>query len=122
MSRHGISTTTTEVKSFLGICSYYRLFVPSFADAGHPLHQCALAPYQWTAEAEDTFQKLKASLTDPPVLAYPELDGVLKLDTDVSSYGVGAVLSQRLPPGNWEQVVAYYSKALTTAKRRYCVT
>ena len=109
-------TTTTEVKSFLGLCSYYRQFVPSFADVAHLLHQ---TPFQWTAEAENAFQKLKASLTEPPVLAYPELDGVLVLVTDASNHGVGAVLSQRLPH---RQVVAYYSQVVTTAESRYCVT
>ena len=28
----------TDVRSFLGLCSYYRRFVPSFAGLAEPLH------------------------------------------------------------------------------------
>ena len=66
-------TTPEEIKRFLGLCSYYRRFVPSFAEIAHPLHQLATAnPFDWTQEAEDAFQKLKLALTNPPILAYPD--------------------------------------------------
>ena len=90
-------TTVTEVKSFVGLCSYYRQFVPSFADVAQPLYQCATTPFQWTPEAEDAFQKLKIALTEPPVLAYPEPHGLFILDTDASSTDVGTVLPQLHP-------------------------
>ena len=61
-------TTISEVKSFLGLCSYYRQFVPSFADVAHPLYQCATTPFIWTPEAEDAFQQLKQALMAPPIL------------------------------------------------------
>ena len=77
-----------------------------------PLYQCATTPFQWTPEADGAFQKLKVALTEPPVLAYPELHGLLTLDTDASSTGVGAVLSQQFP-GNQENVIAYYSRVLS---------
>ena len=28
----------TDVRSFLGLCSYYRRFIPGFADVAAPLH------------------------------------------------------------------------------------
>ena len=114
-------TTPTEVKSFVGLCSYYRQFVPSFADVAQPLYQCAITPFQWTPEAEDAFQKLKVAMTEPPVLVYPEPHGLFILDADASNTGVGAVLSQQLPD-NQEKVVAYYSRVLSASERRYCVT
>jgi hypothetical protein len=114
-------TTVTEVKSFVGLCSYYRQFIPSFADVAQPLYQCTTTPFQWTPEAEDAFQKLKLALTEPPVLAYPEANGLFILDTDASGTGVGAVLSQ-VHPENQEKVVAYYSRVLSAPERRYCVT
>ena len=42
------------------------------------------------------------------------------LDTDASSTGIGAVLSQQV--NGQERVVAYYSRALSPAERHYCVT
>ena len=48
--------TPKEIKIFLGLCSYYRRFVPS-AEIAHPLHQLAIAnPFDWTQEAEDAFR------------------------------------------------------------------
>jgi hypothetical protein len=61
-------TTITEVKSFVGLCSY-RQFKPSFADVVQPLYQCTNhnTPFQWMPEAENAFQKLKLAITDPSI-------------------------------------------------------
>ena len=75
-------TSATEVKSFLGLCSYYRRFVPSFADVARPLHRSADgSPFQWTQETEGAFQELKKALTE---VAYPNPDAKFVLDTDWS--------------------------------------
>ena len=114
-------TTATAVKSFLGLCSYYRRFINSFADIAHPLHQSTTTtPFVWTQEANDAFHKLKLVLTDAPLLVYPRLDADFILDTDASGIGIGAVLSQQT--NGQERVVAYFSHALTLAERHYCVT
>ena len=114
-------TTATEVKSFLGLCSYYRRFISFFADIAHPLHQSAtVSPFEWTQEADDAFSKLKQMLTESPILAYPQLDVEFVLDTDASSTGIGAVLSQQV--NGQERVVAYFSRALKAPERHYCVT
>ncbi|MDD9817374.1 MAG: RNase H-like domain-containing protein [Gammaproteobacteria bacterium] len=120
--------SATEVKSFLGLCSYYRRFIPHFSNIAHPLHQCAsTAPFCWTAESEHAFQRLKMSLTQAPVLTYPDPGALFILDTDASGTGIGAVLSQVSCPEHYsdpeqERVVAYYSCTLSRAERQYCVT
>lgn len=116
-------TSVTETKSFLGLCSYYRRFVPSFADIAHPLQQCTTTvPFSWTTEADDAFEKLKLALTEAPVLAYPDCSALFILDTDASGTGIGAVLSQRFPPEDQEKVIAYFSRTLSCQERHYCVT
>ena len=53
------------------------------------------------------------------MLAYPDRHGKLILDTDVSHTGIGTVLSQ-MQDGE-EHVIAYASRKLSRAERRYCV-
>ncbi|KRY18985.1 Retrovirus-related Pol polyprotein from transposon [Trichinella patagoniensis] len=59
-------------------------------------------------------------LTSAPILAYPEFHRRFTVDVDVRGDGLGAVLSQR--EGKTERVVAYASRTLTKAARRYCAT
>ena len=123
-----IPTSATEVKSFLGLCSYYRRFIPHFSNIAHPLHQCATTvPFCWSTESDNAFYQLKSSLTQVPFLTYPDPGAMFILDTDASGTGIGAVLSQVSFPEHCsnpeqERVVAYYSCTLSQPERRYCVT
>ena len=111
VSREGISTdpektkavekwstpeTASEVRSFLGLCSYYRRFVPDFATIAKPLIRLTEknVPFVWTSDEEDAWLKLKNLLTSAPVMAYPDSKATFILDTDASQVGIGAVLSQ----------------------------
>lgn len=111
-----------EVRSFLGLCTYYRRFVRNFADIACNLHVLTEKnrQFQWTSENEATFQELKTRLCEAPVLAYPIPGELFILDTDASNDGIGGVLSQRV--NQEEQVLAYYSRKFNKAERNYCVT
>ena len=90
----------------MGLCSYYRRYIPSFSDIAQPLSQCSQEkPFNWTPAAEAAFLQFKHALTSAPVLGYlnPKRDFIL--DTDASNYGIGAALSQ-LQDGQ-ERVIAY---------------
>ncbi|KAJ8353404.1 hypothetical protein SKAU_G00209710 [Synaphobranchus kaupii] len=111
-----------ELRSFLGLASYYRRFVRDFATLASPLHRLTdkCRPFVWQEEQSMAFDQLRAALTEAPVLAYPDAQRPFIVDTDASNTGVGAVLSQEDEDG--ERVVAYYSRALGKAERNYCVT
>ena len=111
-----------QVRSFLGLCSYYRRFIEGFASIARPLHRLTSKneTFQWTSDSQKAFDTLKTSLTSAPILAYPEPEGKFILDTDASGDSVGAVLSQE--QDGFEKVISYYSKALSKAERSYCVT
>ena len=85
-----------DVRSFLGLCSYYRRFVRSFSEIAKPLQRLTEKGqrFQWTPECQEAFHQLKTALTTAPVLAYPTSDDQFVLDTDASNTGTGAVLSQ----------------------------
>ncbi len=50
--------------------------------------------FLWTAECEDSFQKLKVLLTSAPVLALPVEDKPFVIYNDASKQGLGCVLMQ----------------------------
>ena len=114
--------TVTDVRSFLGTCSYYRRFIKHFADIARPLHKLTEKgdTFKWTAQCDEAFQQLKSALTSAPILRYPDLDLPFVLDTDASAFAMGAVLSQ--VEDGVERPVAYFSKTFNKPERNYCVT
>ena len=117
-----VPTNVTEVRSFLGLASYYRRFVQGFATIAKPLHQLTEKGRQfvWSPACQSAFEELKQRLTTAPILAYPNPNDEYILDTDASRDGIGGVLSQ-VQDGQ-ERVIAYGSKVLSKAERNYCVT
>ncbi len=117
-----IPRCVTELRSFLGTCSYYRKFILGYANIARPLHILTEKNrvFIWTAEAQEAFDKLKVALTSSPILAYPNPAGRFILDTDASNHGIAAVLSQE--QNGVERVISYYSRTLNKPERRYCVT
>ena len=115
-------STVTEVKRFLGLCSYYRRFVPDFATVAKPLIVLTEknVPFRWTQQQDDAWTTLKKSLTEAPVMAYPDPSATFVLDTDASQDGIGAVLSQIID--GEEKVISYGSRVLSKPERRYCIT
>lgn len=112
----------TEVRAFLGLCSYYRRFVKGFAEIAKPLHRLTedKRQFSWDGTCEDSFQKLKKHLCETPILGYPQTEGQFIVDTDASNTAIGGVLSQK--QGEREVVIAYFSKSLSKPERNYCVT
>jgi len=117
-----VPTCVAEVRSFLGLCTYYRRFVRGFATIAAPLHQLTRkgARFHWDEACQQAFEGLKQALVDAPVLPYPDPSLPYLLDTDASAEGVGAVLSQ-VKEGQ-ERVVAYFSTKFSKPERNYCVT
>ena len=111
-----------DVRSFLGLASYYRKFIRDFAKIASPLHALTEKARQfvWSDDCQEAFDELKARLQSAPVLSYPIPEGDFILDTDASGEGIGGVLSQ-IQDGE-ERVLAYASRKLSKAERNYCVT
>ena len=111
-----------DVRSFLGLASYYRRFVQNYATIAAPITKLMRKnqPFQWTQEAQTAFDALKGALTSAPILAMPTDNDDFVLDTDASDLAIGAVLSQR--HGGTERVIAYASRALDRREQNYCVT
>jgi predicted aspartyl protease len=109
-------TTLKELQSFLGLCNYFRRFVPSYSDVARPLTRLTgkNAFHQPLTEPETkAFESLKAALVSPPVLAIPSFDKPFEVYTDASEYACGAVLVQDRRP------VAYMSHLFDSAEQNY---
>ena len=124
VSEWPIPKSVKQIRSFLGLCSYYRKFVFNFSDIARPLHKLTenKVPFVWTNDCQVAFEKLKAALTSSEILAYPssDLKNPFILDADASNDGLGGVLSQ-VQDGK-ERVISFYSKTFLKAERNYCVT
>ncbi|XP_040952795.1 uncharacterized protein [Gossypium hirsutum] len=67
-------TSITQVRSFHGLASFYRRFVPNFSSITAPLTGIIKknSNFLWGKEQEDAFLKIKDCLTKAPVLALPD--------------------------------------------------
>ena len=115
--QYPVPKSVTEVKSFLGLCSYYRRYIRDFAAIDRPLHQLT---EKRNPEAQKAFEQLKDCLTSTPISAFPSMNEPFILYTDASQFAIGAVLAQ--VQNGLERVICYASKSLNKAQSRYSTT
>lgn len=115
--------TKKDIMAFLGLCGYYRRFIPDMATIAAPM--CRLlqktVDWQWDEECEYSFQALKKRLVSSPVLRSPDFARQFTIYTDASNYGWGAVLAQHDDEGG-EYVIQYASRSFTAPQRNYQTT
>ena len=111
------------LRSFLGLASYYRRFIPNFSSVAALLHALTRkdTPFVWTPACQQAFAQLKRLLTEAPVLAFPDFDRDFLLETDASGRGLGAVLAQKQEDGT-VCPLAYASRTLQPHECNYGVT
>ena len=111
------------LRSFLGLASYYRKFVPDFAKIAGPLHALTRkdVPFLWTQSCHEAFCKLKGLLTNSSLLVFPEFTKPFVLETDASGAGLGAVLAQKQEDGS-TRPIAYASRSLQPHEKNYGIT
>ncbi|MES9880444.1 MAG: RNase H-like domain-containing protein, partial [Sedimenticola sp.] len=133
--------TVSQLRSFLGLASYYRKFVRSFSEIAAPLHALLstdnvrktksvkkrrrahvkmeesdeVFQHKWTNECTHAFETLKVCLLSSPVLGFPDFTLPFIVETDASFKGLGAVLSQDQEHGR--VVIAYASRSLRPSER-----
>ena len=66
--------TSKQVKSFLGVASYYRRFIARFSQISAPLRELIAKDkaFIWGKEQQDAFDELKNKLCNPPILRFPD--------------------------------------------------
>ncbi|GFX69071.1 retrovirus-related Pol polyprotein from transposon 297 [Trichonephila clavipes] len=111
-----------DIRSFLGLCSYFRRFIKGFCYLAEPLQSLLKSgvEFHWGPEEVEAFNSLKKALTSDPVLGMYDERASTEIHTDASGYGIGAVLVQI--QNNVEKVIAYASRTLTKAEKNYSTT
>ena len=114
-----VPTSVTDVRSFLGLCSFYRKFIRWFSEIAAPLTDLTKKDqkFVWNDDADKAFNRLKTAMVTAPVLQLPDFDREFTVTTDASEVSVGAILQQNF--GNGLQPVCYESRKLNPAETRY---
>jgi len=126
-----------DVRGFLGLTSYYRIFIEHYADIAMPLYAIGTplngngdvgrrhgepstvqsTLFAWDRECQHASDTHKRALCNAPVLALPDPEAKYWLHIEGSQYAFGAVLSQM--QGKAEKVLGYFSCKLHNAETRY---
>ena len=109
-----------QLRSFLGLVHYYSKFIPNLASLLAPLTNLLRKniKWEWSDKCEEAMLAVKEKLVSADVLVHYDPCLPIKLATDASSYGLGAVISH-VYPDNSERPIAFASRTLSTAERNY---
>lgn len=109
------------VQRFLGMCAYYRRYVPNFSKIAKPITLLLKKeqPFIWTDAQQQAFEELKRALLEDVTLAYPDFsDGaIFYVTTDASNSAIGSCLSQGTLPH--DRPIYFFSRTLNDAQRKY---
>ena len=110
----------SEMRRVLGVISQLGKFIPDLATVTDPLRALLKdkAAWLWGPAQGDAFSKFKTLLTSNKTLKLYDPSLCTKVMADSSSYGLGAVLSQKSDDGTCHPV-AYASRSLSSTEKRY---
>ena len=110
-----------QLRSFLGLCSFYRGYVRNFADIAASLTDLTKAGGKnsivLNAEQLKAFEEVKSRLSDTVGLNSPDFTLPFIIRTDSSDFAVGASISQTV--GGVEVPIAFASAKLSSTQQRW---
>lgn len=116
-------TNITRLRSFLGLVNYDHRFCRNFSALTVPLlrllkkGQC----WKWGQIEIEAFEGIKSAFLAVTMLKHPNVAYPFYIQTDASSFGLGAILYQTDDSGN-RNVIAYASRTLKPNELPYTVT
>ncbi len=128
VSEWPLPKTRKQVRQFYGKLSYYRRFIRGFQHLAGPLTAVLKqdgtkddAEFTPTQDFIEAFGKLKAALTEAPILGFPDFKSeepfILDTDFSVENRAVGGALSQK--QGGVERPLAFSSIKMSPAQANY---
>ena len=112
--------SVSELKSYLGLLTYYSKFLPNLSSELAPLYKLLKhnEPWHWKTQQKRAFERSKNLLLSSQLLVHFDPSLEIRLACDASAYGIGAVLSHQMPDGT-EKPVGFVSRTLTEAEKKY---
>ena len=101
--------------------SYYRKFIPSFAELARPIMELSKVhpkEFKWTADHEKRFRTLIKSMCKNSILHLPNPQEKYYVQTDASNMCGGGRIFQKDSEGQ-ELLLACISRTFTKAERSY---
>jgi len=104
-----------DIRSFHGLASFYRRFIPNFSTIASPLNELVKKDisFEWGERQQKAFDDIMTRFTQALILALPNFEKTFELECDASGGGIGAVLLQEGHP------IAYFSGKLNGPSRNY---
>lgn len=109
-----------DIQRFLGMTNYLCKFIPEYAEVTTPLRKLLHNDILWSFDKPqiEAVEKLKQTITSLPILKFYDPSKEIKITTDASKHGLGAVLQQKHNE-TWLPV-SYASRSTTSAEQNYC--
>ncbi|KAK4810601.1 LOW QUALITY PROTEIN: hypothetical protein QYF61_007338, partial [Mycteria americana] len=107
-----------ELRAFLGMAGWCRLWILNFSLIAKPLYAAVRGPeeiLEWTPECRKSFDTIKTELMRAPALGLPNLSKPFILYVHERQHVALGVLTQTL--GDWKRPVAYFSKQLVEVSK-----
>jgi hypothetical protein len=104
-----------ELRSFLGLTNYYRLFIEGYSKKTTPLSDLLKKNrrWEWMVDSQQAFKKLKTAVASAPVLGLPDFEKPFEVHTDASDMAIDGVLVQEGHP------IAFESRKLNDGEQNY---
>ncbi|KAI3373030.1 hypothetical protein L3Q82_023465 [Scortum barcoo] len=112
-------TDKTGVLRIMGMVNFMGKFIPNLTAKTSCIRELLHndCDFGWMDKHENEWQQLKKTLTTVPVLAFYDHNKKIKVSTDASKDGIGAVVLQA--EGKHWKPVAYASRAMTRSECKY---
>src|SRR3954468_12090271 len=114
-------STKKQLQSLLGKINFLRRFISNLSgrtQAFSPLLRLKQGKFEWLAEHQEAFEKIKQYLMHPPILAPPNGNKHVRLYISASDKTIGSMLAQEDENGI-ERAIYYLSRVLNDAETRY---
>uniref|UniRef100_A0A183CNU7 Reverse transcriptase domain-containing protein n=1 Tax=Globodera pallida TaxID=36090 RepID=A0A183CNU7_GLOPA len=114
-------TSLKEVRSMVGMASFFRKHIPGFSTTVDPLTKLTRKemPFTWEIEQQIAFDEIKKILCEKPVLRFPDYTKPFHIFTDASNVGQEGALMQKDEESKAFHAVAYCSRTLSAAERKW---